>query len=217
MPNAFPDTPVSLLSCIEERRGGVPYQHAWKAFFDLYHAPIRLAVLAAFRRCNWRQVPDELLEETVADVVISFFKATFSYDPSKGKFRSYLHQLCNRRVFDCIEKFEQARRNNADLLEMGEPEISALTAPEGSGTLEEAEREAYRSTLLATMLEDVRHRVSPQTFLMFELTKIQGQSPDAVAAQFRVKRNVVDNASYRVLSKLKELAIQPEYRREYFE
>ena len=51
------------------RRGTPGYQDAWRTFFDLYHVPLRLAVESAFRRCNWYQVPEDLLEETIADAM----------------------------------------------------------------------------------------------------------------------------------------------------
>ena len=215
MADAFPDTPVSLLACIEERRGGMPYQDAWRTFFDLYHVPLRLAVESAFRRCNWYQVPEDLLEETIADVVVSFFKAEFSYDPETGKFRNYLRQLAAWRVRDKLDKLPKIRPEQLESLDLDAVHTSASANPDGN--LEQKERDVYRGVLLTTLLEDVRNRVSPQTFLMFEMTKIVGKSADEVAEQFQVKRNVVDNAAYRVLAKLKELASQPEYRREYFE
>ena len=218
MSNAFPDTPVSLLACLEERRAGMPYQDAWTTFFDLYHAPLKLAVLAAFRRSNWYQVPDDMVEETIADVVVSFFKAEFSYDPAKGRFRNYLRQLASWRVCDKLGKLPKIRPDQTEPLEALEAESpDSGNADIPGDDLLRRELATYQSVLLATMLEDVKNRVSPQTFLMFELVKIQGQSPEEVAKDFRVKRNVVDNASYRVLTKLRELASQPEYQKEYLQ
>ena len=215
MPDAFPDTPVSLLSCLEERRAGMPYQDAWSTFFDLYHTPLKLAVHAAFRRCGWHNVPDELAEETIADVVVSFFKADFSYDPAKGRFRNYLRQIATWRVWDKLGKLPKIRPDQVDPLESVAESLDSGDADSPGEDLLRHEQAAYQSVLLATMLEDVRNRVSPQTFLMFELVKIQGQSPEEVAKDFKVKRNVVDNASYRVMKELRKLAAQPEYRKEY--
>ena len=214
MPDAFPETPVSLLACLEEQRGGMRYQDAWRAFFDLYHSPIRAAALSTFRKYNWPQVPESLLEEIIADVVVSFFKADFSYDPARGKFRNYLRQLTAWRIMDSLGKLPVVRPQQLDLVP--EPQFQDTGEDRHPAEeLEQKEHEAYRAALLSTMLEDVRTRVSPQTFLLFELTKIQGRSPDSVAIQFKVKRNVVDNAAYRVMAKLRELACQPEYRKEY--
>src|SRR5271156_2880760 len=120
MPDAFPDTPASLLLCLEQRGGGILYQNAWRSFFALYHVPIRHAILGAFRRCNWTKVPEDILEETIADVVASFFKADFSYDPAKGKFRNYLRQLAVWRVCDRIGKSPKIHSEQLDVLETTE-------------------------------------------------------------------------------------------------
>ena len=219
MAAGFPDTPVTLLARLEERENGLPNQNAWASFFDLYHGPIRLAVLASFHRCGWHDVSRELLEDTIADVVVSFFKADFAYDPQKGKFRNYLRQLAAWRVMDRLGKSSgrEAKAFAAMDPEAGEEATPHPLYPEPSEDLLRQERAEYRASLLATLLEDVRHRVSPQTFLMFEKTKLQGESPEEVAKYFKVKRNVVDNAVFRVLAKLKELASQPEYQKEYLE
>lgn len=212
MPDAFPDTPVTLLTRLEAGQNGVPCQEAWRTFFDLYHGPIRIAALGTFRKYNWHTVPDDLLEEVITDVVVSFYKAEFSYNPARGKFRNYLRQLTAWRIMDKLGKLSPL--SCTTLENLGESEmVDPANRPDGE--FEAKEHEAYRAALLATMLEDVRTRVSPQTFLMFELTKIQGRNPEEVATRFKVSRNVVDNASYRVLNKLRELASQPEYRKEY--
>jgi RNA polymerase sigma factor (sigma-70 family) len=214
MPDVFPDTPVSLLSCIEGRRGGMPYQDAWRSFFDLYHGPIRAAALGTFGRYNWNQVPEDLLEEVIADVVVSFFKAEFSYDPERGRFRNYLRQLTAWRIMDKLGKLPATP--STQLESVSEADLAdPIDSHQPAGELDCKEQDIYRAALFATMLEDVRNRVSPQTFLMFEMTKVQGHDPAAVAKQFGVKRNVVDNATHRVIGKLRELATQPEYRKEY--
>jgi len=159
-------------------------------------------------------VPEDMLEEVIADVVVSFFKAEFAYDPARGRFRNYLRQLTAWRIMDKLGKLPPTPP--VQLESLAETDLADPTnAHRPDGELETQEHDAYRSAIFATMLEDVRNRVSPQTFLMFEMTKIQGCNPDDVAKQFKVKRNVVDNASYRVLNKLRELACQPEYRKEY--
>lgn len=217
MAEVFPDTPASLLSCIEHHRGGHhAYEAAWETFWTIYHSALRWAVVAAFRRCNWHHVPQDLLEETMADVVVSFYKAEFSYDPAKGKFRNYLSQLIEWRVRDKLDQLPQNRPLplNFDLEPSEGGEHGGEEPPDA--ILETKEQKAHQTALLNLLLEDVRRRVSPQTFMLFEMTKLLGHSPESVAREFNVSRNVVDNAVRRVLKKLKELGTLPEYRREYF-
>ncbi len=218
---SFPNTPVTLLARLEERENGVPNQQAWESFFDLYHGAIRMTVKGAFLECGWHTTPEDVLEDTISDVVVSFYKGGQSFDPEKGKFRNYLRQLARWRVRDQLAKSlataEKVLKQGISLPDDDHP--SALTSNTASPdeVLNGRDIQEYRDTLLATLLEDVRQRVGPQTFAIFELCKLQGQTPDEVAAFFKVKRNAVDNAVYRVTRKLKELAAQPEYRKEYFE
>ncbi len=214
MPNAFPETPQTLLSRLEERKTGMPFQDDWRLFFDLYHGPLRTAALGTFRHYNWTQVPEDVLEEVITDVVVSFFKAEFSYDPKRGKFRNYLRQLVVWRIKDRFGRLPSTPPASLDA--MDEAELAdPVDDRQPAGELESKEQASYRAALFATMLEDVRKEVSPQTFLIFEMTKIQGCNPNEVAGRFKIKRNVVDNAAYRVLEKLRQLASRPEYRKEY--
>jgi DNA-directed RNA polymerase specialized sigma24 family protein len=64
------------------------------------------------------------------------------------------------------------------------------------------------------LLDDVRDRVSPRVFVIFDAVKLQHQSPEEVAKEFQVSRHVVDNSIYKVISKLRELAQTPDYRKE---
>jgi len=215
MPNVYPDTPVSLLSRLEKGKSGPSYQTAWNEFFDLYHNAIRISALGTFRRFHWVDVPPELLDEIVADVVVSFFKADFRYDPDRGgRFRNYLRQLTTWRIMDkfgklpahATERVEGAgEEQHAELLDLNQPDSA----------MDERERTAFRSALLATMLEDVRAQIDPQTFFFFEQAKLCGERPEALAAQYEVRRNVVDLAVHRVMRRLQALAGQPEYRKEY--
>ena len=217
MAEVFPDTPVSLLSRIEHRRDGHhTYEADWVTFWGIYHSALRWAVVAAFRRCNWHHVPQDLLEETMADVVVSFYKSEFTYDPAKGKLRHYLSQLIDWRVRDKLDALPQDRPRplHLDALALEGREAEEVEPPDA--VLEGKELQAHQRALLNLLLEDVRRRVSPQTFMLFEMTKLLGQSPESVAREFNVSRNVVDNAVRRVLKKLKELGTLPEYRREYF-
>lgn len=215
MPDAYPETPVSLLARIERGRSGNAYELAWSEFFDLYHEALRVSAIDTFRRFRWFHVPPELVDEIVADVVVSFFKADFSYDPERGgRFRNYLRQLTTWRIMDKLGKLPS---RNAEAVEKAVEAEAAelLDARRPDGDMDERERAAFRAALLATMLEDVRAQVDPRTIFFFEEIKLHGKSPEELAAKFKVSRNVVNNAVYRVLRKLQVLAAQPEYQKEY--
>lgn len=215
MPDAYPDTPPSLLSRLENGKSGPSYQTAWDEFFDLYHDAIRVSAIDTFRRFHWHNVSPELVDEIVAEVVVSFFKADFSYDATRGgRFRNYLRQLTTWRIMDKLGKLPDHPPEPIEQVEGKEyPELLDTQAPDS--LLADEERAAFRTALLVTMLEDVRAQVDPQTIFFFEQTKLHGKRPEELALKYKVSRNIVDNAVYRVLRRLQALASQPEYRKEY--
>lgn len=207
MSSTFPKTPVTLLARMADRSVGRPWQDAWQDFWNLYHLPLRMTVLAQFQRHGWNSVSETLLEDVLADVVTSFLKSGFTYRSEQGKLRDYLSRLAQRRVVDHLRRSMREMSRQEELERRMESAPPILPGPDN-----EAELEAYRQALLATLLEDVRARVSPQTFFYFDLIKLQGKSPAEVANEFQVKRNLVDNAVRRVVNHLQTLVALPEYK-----
>jgi len=208
MAAAFPDTPVTLVTQLA--KSGIDRNRLWSTFFDLYHEPIEMAVCNAFRRVGWHNVPAEVLEDTVAEVVVSLLRAPMIYDPAKGKFRNYLYQLANWRVKDRLKISCREQERRVPLESVAEPEDPT----EPSAQLVAREEEAFRASMLAALLEEVRLSVAPKTYLMFEMAYLKKMPPVDVARFFNVKRNVVDNAVYRIIEKLRTLAAQSPYRQE---
>jgi DNA-directed RNA polymerase specialized sigma24 family protein len=83
--------------------------------------------------------------------------------------------------------------------------------------LEQREKEEYDRSTLKAMLEDLRSQVAPRSYQIFERIKMLEHSPASVAKDLNIERNTVDNAVYRCLKKLKELAQSDEYKREIIE
>ncbi|MDR3560849.1 MAG: hypothetical protein P4N59_05325, partial [Negativicutes bacterium] len=145
------------------------------------------------------------LEEVLADVVLSFSKSKFSSQRELGRLRHYLSRLAQRRVLDHL------RRSSKEDARQRETQAEWAALAPGAEEPDKEEAASYRQALLATLLEDVRSRVNPQTFLFFEMVKLQGRGAVEVASAFRVSRNVVDNAVARVIKQLRALASLPEY------
>jgi len=196
-------------------------EQSWRSFFDLYHGAIRTTVKSIFREYGWNEVLGEVLDHTISNVVVSFYQGIEKYDPLKGKLRQFFRQIVRRRVCDQLAKSgtgaERIFREGAELPDDDHPGALIEGNASPAEQLDYAERREYHLSLLARMLRDVYQTVSPQTYAIFEMCKLEGRCPEEVAAFFGVKRNVVDNAVRRVTLKLRELASKPEYRKEYFE
>ena len=140
------------------------------------------------------------------------------YDPEKGYLRSFLRQVAEWSVCDHIRR--HARRPAHEPLETGGEHDSSevvftpgVIAEDIKRWDDEADR-AHDRAVLALLLDDVRDRVSPRAFAIFDAVKLQQRSAEEVAEEFGVNRHVVDNSVHKVLNKLRELAQTPDYRKE---
>ena len=144
-------------------------------------------------------------------VFVSLFQGHESFDPAKGRFRQFLTTLCQRRVVDFLRNHirKSSKLTSLDAEGFGEKEIDAAFAKNSS-----TEEDAFHSALLGTMLAALHAEVPPRTYLIFELVKLNGQSPDAVAEQMGVQRNVIDNTIYKAIKKLREISEREEIQQE---
>ena len=66
-------------------------------------------------------------------------------------------------------------------------------------------REAYEAALTQFMADK---SISPRDKEIFRRVALKGESPDAVAGIFGIKRNNIDQIKARMVAKLKELAFR---------
>jgi RNA polymerase sigma-70 factor (ECF subfamily) len=207
----LPDTPPTLLSALRNPEGGLNWHASWEKFLEIYHVPLRTMCANSYRyHTGGAEPPGEVVEDAVAAVVADFCtKAQHRYDPAKGKLRGFFKAMCNARIVDYLRK-EKRMVTNADWKELAENQMEA-TQPDFLG----GENESYRIALLKSMLEDLRARISPRQYTIFEMVKLKSLSPDQVAAELGVKRGVIDNTIYRVMNVLRDLASRDEYKAEW--
>lgn len=207
----FPDTRQSLLSKLQACERGAGWQVSWENFFDLYHQPLRAMCSNSYRyHTGGQEPPDALIDDIVAATVADFCtKGQFKYTPEKGRLRGFLKAVCNARVVDHLRKQKHTVQYGG-LSDLDES-AGGMQLPEDSSN----EIEQFRLSLLATLLEDVRKRVSPQQFAIFEMIKVRNLSAEQVAIELGVKRGVIDNTVYRVMNVLRDLASRAEYRDEW--
>lgn len=203
----FPRTPLSLLTCLREGVTESEWEKSWQRFLELYQHPLSASAHACYRHhTGGGQAPAEFVEDVVAIVVADFFsKGQRRYDPSKGRLRTYLRFIVNARVVDALRKERPANQRPFPSAE--------LAAPPEEG---EAEREAFHQALLATLLEELRSQVSPAQFEIFERVRLRMESPQQVAEELGVRRNVIDKSIHKSMTKLRELARRGDYQQEFY-
>jgi RNA polymerase sigma-70 factor (ECF subfamily) len=211
MNSKLPDTPQTLITELRNPERGASWQLSWEKFLEIYYPALRTMCSNSYRfHSGGENPPREVIEDAVASVVADFCtKAQYTYDPSKGKLRGFLKTICNARVVDHLRK-EKRMVQHAEMADLVEHQLQEMTS-----FLHEDENESYRLTLLHSLLEDVRLRVSPRQFMIFELVKLKSMPAEQAAAELCVRRGVIDNTVYRVMNILRELASRPEYKSEW--
>lgn len=179
------ETRATLLQRL--KADGTAREIAWDEFYALY-SPI----IARFARA--RGVRREDIDELIQDIVGGFFAAQprFVYDPSKGRFRSYLMACVANAVRSRLRRVTAEGAQSHQLL--AEPVASDET------DWDAAWRQATLDAAIAKLRQ--QYRDNP-TFQAFEAVVIRGQSPDVVAASLGLSRDSIYQAKARLLAKLR--------------
>lgn len=201
----FPTTSVSLLAKLKNPDDSPLWQASWKRFLELYYEPILVVARSCYRHHTGGQEPSPgFIEDAVADVIANFSsRSQHRYDSSKGRLRGYLRLMTNARVVDLLRKERPIDHRALDEANLDE-------SPEES----DHERQAFCSSLLAMLIEELRSQIPMRQFEIFERVKLKNQSPEYVAEDLGLTRAMVDRYIYKAMTKLRELAQQPEYRDE---
>jgi RNA polymerase sigma factor (sigma-70 family) len=204
----FPDTPVNLLTRLKESEDNPHWQVSWKRFLELYHTPIEAIARSCYRHhTNGHEPSTGFIEDVVANTIADFFsRSQHRYDSGKGRLRTYLRVLTNARVVDLLRKERPLDQHplggDSDSLPPGE------SAPETA---------AFRQSLLATLVEDLRNQIPLRQFEIFERVKLKHQSPEYVAEDLGIPRAMVDRYIHKAMTKLRGLACLTEYQQEFYE
>ncbi len=204
----MPNTPISLISVLRNEENQLAWQASWRRFLELYNGPLLAMAAGIYRHHTGNATPPQsVLEDVVSTVVVDFFTKN-RFDRERGRLRTYLRTLTNRRMVDMLRKQRPLNHLSLDADGTSLPESVPEETPE--------ETLSFQQSLLATLIEDLRENIPMRHFQIFEMVKLKGQSPETVAEELGVSRGVVDNTVYKVMRRLKETAGKPEYQNEYY-
>lgn len=211
MPAQFPPTSLNLLSKLKGAGEEPHWQVSWKRFLELYHEPIGVIARSCYRHhTNGHEPTSGFIEDAVANTVADFFaRGQYRYDKEKGRLRTYLRVLTNARVVDLLRKERPIDHLPlADHSDVPDADLPAESLPEG---------EAFRRSLLATLVEDLRNRIPLRQFEIFERVKLKHQSPGFVAEDLGITRAMIDRNIHKAMTALRDLAAHAEYQQEFYE
>jgi len=184
-------THVSLLQRLSGDRARDP--DSWTAFCDRYGDLIR-----GYARRRGLQPAD--CDDVVQDVLLALTKSLpgFTYDPSKGRFRAYLHTM----VVHAIQRRWFQKRGERPLADSAASFIS-----DGGDTDEQWESE-WRQHHLRLAMKTIAVEFNATDRAAFESYALEGRDVRETAQELEVTPEQVYQAKSRILRRLGELVKQ---------
>ena len=180
----YPTTSKTLLEKISSGD-----EISWDEFYRKY-APVIKAV-AKFKGIEYDA--DDICQQ----VMMHFFKQsrTFKFDPGIARFRTYLGRIVSWKIADYYRK---KRETSSEELEV---------IPVDSET-EKLYMDEWRKVILAEAEDELRKRVSPDTFQAYQLYAVQGRPVEKVAAFLECSNNQVYQAKKRCFAMMREILLK---------
>ncbi|MCP5540804.1 MAG: sigma-70 family RNA polymerase sigma factor [Akkermansiaceae bacterium] len=187
----FPETRLTLL----QRLPNAEDDGAWRSFVDLYGPVIFGYVL---RRGCPRNDAGDLVQEVFAAVARSI--RSFDYDPERGRFRSWLFTITQRRL---IARSRRAAARPS--IHAGDWTLERLARePDASADPEEQWEHEYRRQLFYRAMPLLKKQLSEQTWRAFQGVVLDETDPAAVAEELGISLGAVYVAKSRVIARLRE-------------
>lgn len=183
--NAIPETSTTLLKDLAQDS-----QHVrWSEFVARYRP-----MMEAFMRERFPSLDaDDAIQETL--VALCAVLPSYRYMPDeKGHFRNYLTGILRNKALRILCR----ERRQTELATMAGTRSDA-----SDDVADQSWREAIFEIALRQFLAD--ESVADRTKRIFERTAINGESPESVAAAFKMTRHAVDQAKSRAMARLRVL------------
>lgn len=162
-------------------------REAWTIFDGLYRPLLyRYARQRGLAHDDAEDVTQACLESISAHI------RGFDYNPSLGRFKSWLRTLVNNRVRN---QFRRRREKPADPAMMAD-------APEGSATPDEAFEQVWLQEHLWHCLNDLKRTVDPTTYAAFVAYVIEERPAEDICREFNLQPNNLYTIKWRLTQKV---------------
>ena len=184
----WPETRVSLIRRLADRNDA----DAWTFFEDYYQQPVY-----RFARSHGLQPEDA--KDVVQEVLIAVHRSAANWKPSGrvGSFRAWLAETARRITLQITRqrsRIGQGTGGSGFAIEIGDVAAGL-----------QADDEDDRRWTFYCAASIVQKEVSPQHWMAFWLTAVEGNAADEVAGILSMKAGTVYSAKCRVLAKLKSV------------
>lgn len=177
-------TRLSLMHSLKGSRNEV----AWQEFYDLYKSLI-------YRFARQRGLNSTDAEEIVSACFekLSQVMAEFDYQPTRGKFKSWLRQLASHKISHLL-----AKQGRGELLPNSELDLHCSAPPDA-----EWER-TWQREVLALCARQAQVEVSSRNYSVFQLSIYEGWAAPEIAQALNMSPQEVHQAKHKVLRVVRE-------------
>ena len=162
---------------------------SWDEFYRKY-APVIKAV-ARYKGIEYDA--DDICQQ----VMMHFFKQskTFKFDPGIAKFRTYLGRIVSWKIIDYYRKKREKLSGELDAVPV-DAELDKIYMAE------------WHKVIIAEAEDELRKRVSLDTFQAYQLYAVQGRPVEKVAAFLECSVNQVYQAKKRCFAMMREILLK---------
>lgn len=166
----------------------------WREFFERYAPAIRRHACASGLS---ETEAEDVVQETMLKV--SRYLPSFKYDRTVCKFRSWLNQIVNQRIFEALHRRRRSGFSEVSLDQLREV-VHATEAPTGDPVVQTE----IDHRLLEACLARVRARAQPRHWQVFEAHALHGLSAEETARRYDTTAANVWVVRHRIVKRLRE-------------
>ncbi len=189
----IPETSTTLLRNVRDAE-----HPRWPEFVAKYRP-----MMEAYLKSHFPSIEaDDVIQETFA--ALCGILPGYIYDPDeRGHFRNYLTGILRNKARRALRKSNR----QAEIKDMADAHTGRARTPAAPQSVVQDDDQSWREAIfeiaLRRFLSD--ESVADRTKRIFERTALNGESPESVAASFKMTRHAVDQAKSRAMARLREL------------
>lgn len=163
---------------------------AWRAFDALYRPML-------FRFARARGLSEDDAEDVAQHCLsaITDHMDEFTYDPQKGRFKSWLRTLVNNRARNLLRDRHEQQAHSGEF----------RTIPDRDPPPDEAFEHIWMEEHLWHCLRELRGQVEETTYLAFQYSVIEQRPVERICAELNLKPNNVYTIKWRMTERVAEL------------
>jgi RNA polymerase sigma-70 factor (ECF subfamily) len=175
-------------------------QASWQEFFDIYW---QLIYCVGRKGGLTEPEAQDVVQETL--VAVARHMPTFKYDPQLGSFKGFLLKMARWRITDQLRKrgpLSRQHKYRGQNTTNDTATVEAVADP-ASADLDQYWEEEWQKSLLEGAMNNVKRRLDPQKYQVFDCLVNKGWPAAKVAAAFEQSLAQVYVAKHRITQLIK--------------